>query len=75
MTFRFGRTARNATATALLARHRAMIAGDIAEAILQSVSGHLNGNQCDPLQACNVCARSRQAKYDAAVARRIGGVS
>lgn len=59
--------------SALLARHRAVVAEDIAAAIEESVPGHSHGNDCDGMQPCNVCARRRQSEADAATARRIGG--
>ncbi len=70
---RLNRTAKHAAMAKLLARHRAMVAEDIAEAIEESVPGHSHGNDCDGLQPCNVCARRRQSEADAATARRIGG--
>jgi len=69
---RLNRSAKHNAMTALLARHRAIVAADIAEAIEESVPGHSYGNECDGLQPCNVCARRRQAQADAATARRIG---
>ena len=69
---RLNRTAKHNAMGSILARHRAIVAEDIAEAIGESVPGHSHGNDCDGLQPCNVCARRRQAEADAATARRIG---
>jgi len=73
MTFldRLNRTAKRTAMAALLARHRAMVAGDIAEAIQDSAPGHLHERDCEP-GACTTCARRRQALADADLARRIG---
>ena len=72
--WRLNRSAKHSAMDAILAGHRFMVAGEIAEAIEESAPGHLSGDGlCDPLQPCNVCARRRQSEADAATARRIGG--
>ena len=69
---RLNRTAKHNAMGALLARHRAVVAADIAEAIEESVPGHSRDGECDGMQPCNTCARRRQAEADAELARRIG---
>lgn len=75
MTFllaRWNRTAKQSAMSALLARHRSMVAGDIAAAIEASVCEP--GEHCAE-RFCPDCTRYRQAQADAATARRIGGAS
>ena len=71
---RLNRSAKRGAMEVILSGHRVMVAGEISKAIGESAPGHLSGDgSCDPLQACNVCARRRQAEADAELARRIGG--
>ena len=67
--FRLNRSAKQSAMSALLARHRAMVAEDIAVAIEASM--------CEPGEGCvrrfcPDCVRYAQCQADAATARRIG---